>query len=103
MKRRFGATGTVIAVLFALGVLYQFALAPGQLLIPLIVFGAVFLLWKFPPNRLKKLWNKPKVRNAPHVTIHRLKPKQTRNRVPFRVIPGNKKDGRERDRPNTYH
>ena len=44
----------VILFLIGVGILYQFAINPRGMIIPLAVFGAVYLLYKFPPSRWRQ-------------------------------------------------
>ena len=62
-----------------------------EFVIPIVVFGVIFLLFKFPPNK----WGKSKITPK----FGRTKEKRTRNAT-FRVINGNKGNS---DEPPKYH
>jgi hypothetical protein len=62
-----------------------------EFVIPIVVFGIIFLLFKFPPNK----WGKPKT--TPR--FGKNKEKRTRDAT-FRVINGNKGSS---DEPPKYH
>jgi len=67
-----------------------------QLIIPILVFGVIFLLYKYPPNR----WRKPSFASrSAKPGAGRTKEKRTRN-ASFRVIDGNKGSS---DEPPKYH
>ena len=88
MVNRHRISFIVIMALAALGVVYSILNGKYGLLIPVIVFGLVFLLLKFPPGRYRKA---PKIKvsqrtEAKYAKSH--KPK--RKTVPFRVIEGSK-------------
>lgn len=85
MRRKFSPIEIAIGILIALGLLYSLK----ALFIPILVLGAIFLLYKFPPSR----WKKPSVRRGP------VKGK-TKN-AKFRVINGTK-DSDKDDFPK-YH
>jgi len=85
----------VILFLIGVGILYQFAINPRGMIIPLAVFGAVYLLYKFPPSRWRQFpssrWRRdpgkfagPRGEKMPGHSVRKAK---------FRVIRGNKKDG----------
>lgn len=88
--RGWNASTVVVIVLFAIGLFYGFSLNPSAFLIPLIVLGAIFLLYKYPPNK----WRSNARAKQPFVkqnrTQTRQKPKS--RTVPFRVIDGGKDD-----------
>ncbi|RXZ78285.1 hypothetical protein EBB07_29980 [Paenibacillaceae bacterium] len=84
----------IILVLMVIGIVDLFRSNPGFFLIPVVVLGAIFLLYKYPPGRgrnadagsnTRKSTVKP-VRNAQN------KPKTPRKNIPFRVIEGGKDD-----------
>ncbi|NHN31059.1 hypothetical protein [Paenibacillus agricola] len=63
-----------------------------QYIIPIVVFGVIFLLFKFPPNK----WGKSKTTTT---RSGRTKEKRTRDAT-FRVINGSKGSS---DEPPKYH
>lgn len=85
MRRKFSPIEIAIGVLIAIG-LISLGL---RLVIPILVFGAIFLLYKFPPSR----WKKP--------SIHRGSAKGKTKNAKFRVINGSK-DSDKDDFPK-YH
>jgi hypothetical protein len=99
MNRRIPPLGIVIAVLLVIGILASMRSFMSELLLAVIVFGGVFLLWKYPPAR----WRRPRARR-PTSTFSRPKQKDRRKRVPFKVIQGSKRDDDdEPDKPHMYH
>ncbi|PZD93421.1 hypothetical protein DNH61_22585 [Paenibacillus sambharensis] len=79
----------VLLALIIIGLIEDLAHDPIQLLIPLAIFGTVFLLYKFPPGGSRR--GKPPVRKT--ASSSRSK-NSTRSRkpAPFRVIEGGKDD-----------
>ncbi|WP_028548798.1 hypothetical protein [Paenibacillus sp. UNC451MF] len=88
MKKRFSIATYVVLGLALIGI----ASKALQLIIPIIVFGAIFFLYKYPPSR----WRKPAFSTK---SSGRTKEKRTRN-ASFRVIDGNKGSPEE---PPKYH
>ncbi len=80
MKTRFSTWTYVIFLLIIIGILVNFQ----QYLIPIIVLGLIFLLYKFPPQKWRNLlqWNRSR---KPHTPTKRATHR-------FRVIQGSKKD-----------
>lgn len=76
----------------------------GHILPPLIVFGAVFLLYKFPPKKYRKSTAskiKPSARTMAKVNSERRQSTpEKRKHYPFQVIEGQK--GKNDDTPK-YH
>jgi hypothetical protein len=100
MRRGPGIAIYVIGFLAGLGILVQFAADPTSILIPLIVFGVIFLLWKFPPRTWKHggPFRNPQGRTRTKTASSAGKSR----RAKFRVIEGNK--GKPRDEePPPYH
>jgi hypothetical protein len=87
MRRRYSLLTYIIFGLMGIGILTNFK----QLLIPILVLGTIFLLYKFPPAMWRS-WFRSK-RN-PKSSSYR-KSSTTR----FRVIDGQKK----KDEPPKYH
>jgi hypothetical protein len=52
--RRFTPFTYVIFVLIAVGILDRLLAGPSGMIIPLLVFGIIFLLWKYPPNLIAR-------------------------------------------------
>lgn len=88
MNRRLPAYAYVIFALIAVGILSRFTSDPAGMIIPVAVFGIVFLLYKFPPSRWQ--WRKSAMSSS-----HFAKSKAKRKRGSFRVIQGNKTDDEE--------
>jgi len=75
--------------LVALGFLVQLFQSPMSILIPLIIIGLVYYLYKFPPRWLLRLSSS----SRPFSFSQRHKQKKSkRKKRPFRVIDGNKKE-----------
>lgn len=91
MKKRHSIATYVILGLALIGV----ASKALTLIIPIFVFGAIFLLYKFPPNT----WRKPTFSGRGGSSSSRTNGKRTRN-ASFRVINGNKGSS---DEPPKYH
>lgn len=97
MKKRFSIATYIILVLFAIGVFSELLLHPLTLLIPAAVFGIIFLLYKFPPNRFRRTSDTYKYNAA----LKKQKEKSRTRKATFRVIEGNKGDHPEE--PPKYH
>jgi fatty acid desaturase len=85
--RRFSVATYIILGLALIGV----ASTAVQLIIPILVFGLIFLLLKYPPSK----WGKSKS----NTRYSKTKEKRSRN-ANFRVIDGNKGSS---DEPPKYH
>lgn len=103
MKRRPPLSVLIVGFLVVLGIGYRFMTRPSDLLIPIIVFGVIFLLWKYPPQTWKGRgpWSgsSPKRPGKSSPTAQ----SKAAKRAKFRVIQGNK--GRHDDDEDTpkYH
>lgn len=121
----------IIAGLAGIGIIATLISNPWSVLIPVIIAGVIFLLWKFPPNRWKsphrsggkRGFSGSASRGASRGVFHgdsrrvsrgvsrsvsrssgRYSPRgsnRTTKRTHLRVIPGNRKD--EDDNPPAYH
>jgi len=108
LRKRFGPLTIVLFVLMAIGILYEIWLGATTLLIPLVLVAIVYVLYKFPPNRLVRRGNvseRAKYRQAASKSQRRYAnrqetPSKRRAASPFRVIEGNKKKD---DDPPPYH
>ncbi|HZG85103.1 hypothetical protein [Paenibacillus sp.] len=89
----------VILGLIAVGILSSLFRNPGGMLIPIIVLGGVFLLYKFPPHRWKSFSFRAKPRYAPPSPKEKGRKTQ---RAKFRVIQGSKRDD-DNDNVPKYH
>ncbi|XEC92864.1 hypothetical protein AB6A23_15875 [Paenibacillus tarimensis] len=87
--RRLHPGAVVIFVLAAVGLVVMLIQNPGGFFIPVIVLGLIFLLYKFPPSRLRSQVadRRSSKRQQPSA-----KPKSARKNIPFRVIEGGKDD-----------
>lgn len=79
MRSRRSIITYVFIILFALGVIRRFSHNISQLLIPVIVLGTVFIMYKFP--QIRSLFSQSQ--------FNRGKPR-------FKVIDGQKKDDRSK-------
>lgn len=89
MNRHSRTISYIIFGLIAVGILVNIQ----SMWLPLLIFGIVFYLYKFPPNNFQR-----GQRNSIHRTSGRAKPNKRKSM--FRVIKGNKKD--DDDTPK-YH
>ncbi|NRF89559.1 hypothetical protein HQN89_00720 [Paenibacillus frigoriresistens] len=85
MRRKFSPIEVAIAILIAIGLLVSLR----TLFIPILVLGIIFLLYKFPPSRWRK------------ISTGRGPAKAKRKNAKFRVINGSK-DSDSDDFPK-YH
>ncbi|WP_426453368.1 hypothetical protein ACP26L_14080 [Paenibacillus sp. S-38] len=90
MRNRGNTAAYIVFGLIGIGILVNLLSNPGDILVPLIVFGGIFLLYKFPPNR----WGMKRS------TSSRSAKGPKRKNAKFRVIQGSKSDG---DEPPRYH
>lgn len=73
MRRfRLPISAYVVIALAVIGYMSRLIMHPEELLVPTIIFGAVFLLYKFPPHSFRR--------------------KTKKKQSPFRVIQGNKRN-----------
>lgn len=99
MKRRIHPLFLIILVLMAIGIIGTMMSNPFNLIVAIIIFGGVFLLYKYPPTR----WRKTKAHKQSPPPSGK-KTKEKRKNVPFRVIQGNKRDDDDPpEKPYTYH
>lgn len=77
--------------LVAVGILSKLFSSPTTMLVPLLVLGGVFLLYKYPPRGM---------RHRSTRSNHRTHRSKTSKKAAFRVIRGNKRDD---DEPPRYH
>ncbi|WP_127586061.1 hypothetical protein [Paenibacillus koleovorans] len=101
MGRRTHWSIYAIGVLLFIGITSSFVHNPTQLIIPIVIFGAVFLLWKFPPSRWRKLRQPRSYTNS--ASSRGRSARDKRKPMPFKVIQGNKKDDKDNDPPYPYH
>jgi len=101
MRRRWNATTYVIFGLIGIGIVADLIANPRGMLIPIIIFGVVFYLYKFPPKR----FNSRNSAYAPNRTktnrqTERKEKEKNVRKANFRVIKGEK--GNEEEPPR-YH
>lgn len=78
----------VILSLIAIGLFAQFISSPLSIIIPIILIGMMYYLYKRPPVWLQRLAYRDRTQ-----TIYRQKQtKKKKNQYPFRVIDGKKKN-----------
>lgn len=99
-----GWNGWVIVVLalIAIGFVVGVISNPGSFLLPIIVLGGIFLLYKYPPSFLSGARPQPKRTQVQQSRAASAKTKNNRPRsktVPFRVIEG----GKDNDDIPKYH
>ncbi len=91
----------IIFGLIIIGLISSFIQNPGPFLIPLIVLGGVFLLYKYPPQQLRRVFKPKSGSRQSHASPRSSsKSSETRRKTTFRVIKGNKRDDEE---PPRYH
>jgi hypothetical protein len=95
MRKRFSISTKLILGLIIIGLFSSIMKSPSSYFIPLLVFGAIFLLYKYPPNQI--------IRKGTSKTsfTYQNKSKVKKKPSPFRVIQGNK-DPSDDDTPK-YH
>jgi len=100
MSQRIVLTG--ILLFAGIGMAWTLVYEPGHLLVPLVVFGIIALLIKFPPTRWGggRTSTGRKYGPAP-VRNHRVAAKSAAKRAKFRVIQGAKTDNDAQ--PPKYH
>lgn len=87
MRRRYPISVYIIIGLIAIGIMVSL----DDLIIPIVVLGLIFLLYKFPPSRWSQLRS---------FILKRKPGKINSKKAKFRVIKGNK--DQDEDRPR-YH
>jgi hypothetical protein len=102
--RRMTPFSYVLLILLVIGILDRLFAGPNGMIVPLLVFGVIFLLWKYPPNRWSRRsssgtsWFQTRKPRGAGTSRKERKTKSGR----FRVIPGSKgNDGPEE--PPKYH
>ncbi|MFC5651580.1 hypothetical protein ACFPYJ_21165 [Paenibacillus solisilvae] len=91
MPRKMSPLLIVILALIGVGLIAQMLNNPVQLIIPVVVFGVIYLLYKFPPGGARASSAKPRSKQANRRDPQASKPKSRKN-IPFRVIEGGKDD-----------
>lgn len=103
MKRRYHWLLYVFAALVCIGIWQEFQYDPIGFLIPVAIFGAVFLLLKFPPSRGKRA-GKPYRPSAGASAPRNKSVKDKRKHIPFKVIQGSKRDDKnDSEQQYPYH
>jgi hypothetical protein len=104
MKNRNSWVANILYAVIGIGILIGIITALSFILIPVIVLGLIFLLYKFPPNR----W---KMRSRPTFKPGRLSREREKaerkarqqKASKFRVIDGRKNRDSSDDEPPKYH
>lgn len=97
MRGRLTPLSAILLTLAAIGLVAMVIRAPGQLIIPAVVFGIVFLLYKFPPGRGRRNHRAPR----PSARDRRKTGAASRRKsAPFKVIEGGRDDDEHRPK---YH
>lgn len=97
MYRRFTARDFIVFALLVMGILSAFVQHPAPFIIPILVFGSIYLLYKFPPNR----WRGGTRKSAAQREAQYRQRERDRKKSNFRVIYGNKPN--QEDEPPRYH
>ncbi|MCC2686100.1 MAG: hypothetical protein K0R75_2999 [Paenibacillaceae bacterium] len=97
MRRRFTTVSYIIFGLIAVGILAKLWAHPGTLLVPLIVFGVIFLLYKYPPST----WRGNQMYKAFTATKRPTANDRRTRKAKFKVIKGSKPD--DPQEPPKYH
>lgn len=95
MPRKLSLPTIIILSLVVIGLVSQTISNPYQLLIPVAVFGVIYLLYKFPPGAAAaKAKTKPQQRYKASARKDQQQANRTKTRknMPFRVIEGGKDD-----------
>jgi hypothetical protein len=100
MNKRLSYAAIVIIVLCAVGLVRQLLINPLVLLIPAAVFGIVFFLYKFPPERWLGRFSRKSDAYKYRAALAKQK-RRKKQRAAFRVIPGKKGDPPE-ERPKFH-
>ncbi|TCZ77435.1 hypothetical protein E0485_10595 [Paenibacillus albiflavus] len=96
MNRRFSWPQLIFITIIGVLLLIGFVASMSKFLIPIVVFGLIFLLYKFPPNTWKFRANQ-----TTSGASNRKKKAPVR-KAKFRVIQGSKPDDDNEDKPR-YH
>ncbi len=94
MYRHSRTISYIVFGLIALGILVNIK----SLWLPLLVFGIIFYLYKFPPKQFQR-----GSRNHTYRTPGRPSANPNKKKSMFRVIKGNKKDDDDDDNTPKYH
>jgi hypothetical protein len=88
MPRKMSPLFIIILALVGIGLLADSINNPAQIIIPVAVFGLIFLMYKYPPGSVR---SRPKAKPQQRGETMQGKPR-TRKNMPFRVIEGGKDD-----------
>ncbi|WP_424766181.1 hypothetical protein [Paenibacillus sp. sgz302251] len=95
MPRKWNGWVILILALLAIGLFYSILVNPFSFIVPIVVLGGIFLLYKYPPSFLRGTGSnreRPQVKQS-RVTAAKTKTTRPRSKtVPFRVIDGGKDD-----------
>lgn len=94
--KKWTAGAVILFALMAIGLIVGIVMRPLDMLLPVIILGGIFLLYKYPPSFLGgQRRSAPKRSNVTQSRATAAKMKRERPRsktVPFRVIEGGKDD-----------
>ncbi|MFF2482035.1 hypothetical protein [Paenibacillus sp. NPDC058071] len=98
LPRRWNAVSIITLALLVIGIFYSIAADPLGWVLPIVLIGGIFLLYKYPPST----WGRSARPGQPNVKQNRTAPRQKpkSRTVPFRVINGGKDDN---DDTPKYH
>ncbi|MBD2869536.1 hypothetical protein IDH41_13180 [Paenibacillus sp. IB182493] len=97
MPSRWNAWTIGLLALLAIGLVYSVILSPSSFIIPIVVLGGIYLLYKYPPSFLRgyggSRQGRPQVKPGRAAAAAKSKSAKPRSKtVPFRVIEGGKDD-----------
>jgi hypothetical protein len=95
MNKRFSWPQLILLVLIIVFIVIGLVANFSRFLIPIVVLGSIFILYKFPPNRWK--FNRKK-----QYSVHNRKKSTRKSKAKLHVIQGSKTDDTEDDKPR-YH
>jgi len=98
MKKRFTISTYVLMALIGIGLIYSLWKNPIWFLLPLLVFGIIFLLYKFPPNRYQMKQSE----RAKYKSALRKQKERHKKMAAFKVIQGSRSD-QDSEEPPPYH
>ncbi|MGM0880589.1 MAG: hypothetical protein ACQEXQ_06035 [Bacillota bacterium] len=95
MPRRWNVWSIAFLALIGIGLVYGVVQSPGAFIVPIVVLGGIFLLYKFPPSFLSGYGSKAgrtQVKQSRSAAAKTKANKPRSKTVPFRVIEGGKDD-----------
>ncbi|CAM3963121.1 hypothetical protein L1N85_03475 [Paenibacillus alkaliterrae] len=95
MPRKWNVWSISLFALLVIGLVYSVFMSPGAFIIPIVVLGGIFLMYKYPPSFLRGAGSQQSRTYVKQRRATAAKAKMTKPRsktVPFRVIEGGKED-----------